>query len=117
MRLATWNVNSLRVRLTHVLAWLTEESGSEVDLLGLQETKLIDTKFPKAEIEAAGYHVVFAGQPTYNGVAILAKKSRFKCPEDLVINNPHFADEQVRTRRRRTTAVSQRLCPQRCCSG
>jgi exodeoxyribonuclease-3 len=96
MRLATWNVNSLRVRLPHVIAWLTEEAGTEVDLLGLQETKLIDAKFPKADIEAAGYHVVFAGQPTYNGVAILAKKSRFKCPEDLVINNPHFADEQVR---------------------
>ena len=66
MRLATRNVNSLRVRLPHVIAWLTEEAGTEVDLLGLQETKLIDAKFPKADIEAAGYHVVFAGQPTYN---------------------------------------------------
>lgn len=93
MKLATWNVNSLRVRLPHVLEWLAE---SQVDVLGLQETKLIDEKFPRAEIEAAGYHVVFAGQPTYNGVAILARAEKFHAPHDVQINNPLGADDQVR---------------------
>lgn len=93
MRIATWNVNSLRVRLPHVLEWLAE---TQVDCLGLQETKLIDEKFPKAEIEAAGYHVVFAGQPTYNGVAILVRQDRYQAPEQVQINNPLFPDEQVR---------------------
>lgn len=93
MKLATWNVNSLRVRLPHVLEWLEQAKPA---VLGLQETKLIDEKFPKAEIEAAGYHVVFAGQPTYNGVAILARKDLFEAPSDVVVNNPLFADEQVR---------------------
>jgi len=60
MKLATWNVNSLRVRLPHVLEWLAQ---TRVDVLGLQETKLIDEKFPREDIETAGYHVVFAGQP------------------------------------------------------
>lgn len=93
MKLATWNVNSLRVRLPHVLEWLEQTKPAA---LGLQETKLIDEKFPKDEIEAAGYHVVFAGQPTYNGVAILARKDLFATPSDVVVNNPRFADEQVR---------------------
>ena len=93
LKLATWNVNSLRVRLPHVLQWLDR---TQVDLLGLQETKLIDAKFPKAEIDDAGYHVVFAGQPTYNGVAILARAEAFEPPTDVVVNNPLFPDEQVR---------------------
>lgn len=93
MRIATWNVNSLRVRLPHVLEWLAE---TQVDCLGLQETKLVDEKFPKVEIEAAGYHVVFAGQPTYNGVAILVRQDRYQPPEQIQINNPLFPDEQVR---------------------
>ena len=93
MKLASWNVNSLRVRLSHVLEWLEQNRPA---VLGLQETKLIDEKFPKEEIEAAGYHVVFAGQPTYNGVAILARKELFQAPIDVVVNNPLFADEQVR---------------------
>jgi exodeoxyribonuclease III len=93
VKLATWNVNSLRVRLPHVLEWLEQTKPAA---LGLQETKLIDEKFPKAEIESAGYHVVFAGQPTYNGVAILARKDLFEAPSDVVVNNPLFADEQVR---------------------
>ncbi len=92
-RIATWNVNSLRVRLPHVLDWL---SANGADLLGLQETKLVDEKFPRAEIEQAGFHVVYAGQPTYNGVAILARKTIFKPPTNVVVNNPLFQDEQVR---------------------
>ena len=89
MKLATWNVNSLKVRLPHVLQWLAD---TQVDVLCLQETKLTDDKFPAAEIEAAGYHVAFTGQKTYNGVAILARSPI----TGVVRNNPHFADEQQR---------------------
>lgn len=70
MKLATWNVNSLNVRLTHVLDWLRE---NPVDVLCLQETKQEDNKFPYAELKEAGYNAVHAGQKTYNGVAILSK--------------------------------------------
>lgn len=89
MKLATWNVNSLKVRLPQVLQWLTD---NPVDVLCLQETKTMDEKFPYAEIEAAGYQVIFSGQKTYNGVAILSKHPM----TDVVRNNPHFADEQQR---------------------
>lgn len=89
MKLACWNVNSLKVRLPQVLQWLQD---NPVDVLCLQETKLTDDKFPVAEIEAAGFHVVFSGQKTYNGVAVL---SRFPI-SDVVKNNPLFEDEQQR---------------------
>jgi exodeoxyribonuclease-3 len=89
MKLATWNVNSLKVRLPHVLQWLAD---NPVDVLCLQETKLTDDKFPQAEIEAAGYQVAFAGQKTYNGVAILSRHPM----TDVVRNNPLFPDEQQR---------------------
>lgn len=72
MRIATWNVNSLRVRLPHVLRWL--ESAAP-DVLGLQETKLTDEAFPADVLSEAGYQSVFTGQKTYNGVALLARKS------------------------------------------
>ncbi|HAT29683.1 MAG TPA: exodeoxyribonuclease III, partial [Janthinobacterium sp.] len=86
---ATWNVNSLKVRLPQVLQWLLD---NPVDVLCLQETKLTDDKFPIAEIEAAGYQVVFSGQKTYNGVAILSKLPI----SDVVKNNPRFEDAQQR---------------------
>lgn len=70
MRLATWNVNSLRVRLPQMLDWLVH---AKPDVVCLQETKLEDPKFPRAELEAAGYSAAFSGQKTYNGVAILAR--------------------------------------------
>ena len=70
MKVATWNVNSLKVRLPQVLAWLQRH---EPDALCLQETKLEDAKFPEQELRAAGYHAVYSGQKTYNGVAILSK--------------------------------------------
>lgn len=69
LKIATWNVNSLKVRLPQVLDWLRTHAP---DALCLQETKLEDAKFPVAEIEAAGYHPLFSGQKTYNGVAILS---------------------------------------------
>jgi len=71
MRIATWNVNSLNVRLPQVLDWLSKH---RPDALCLQELKLEDAKFPRAEIEAAGYSSVFFGQKTYNGVAILSRE-------------------------------------------
>ncbi|MBB3122386.1 exodeoxyribonuclease III [Pseudoduganella violacea] len=89
MKLATWNVNSLNVRLAHVLKWLEE---NPVDVLCIQETKLTDDKFPTAAIEAAGYQVVFSGQKTYNGVAILSRLPI----EDVVKNNPRYEDAQQR---------------------
>jgi exodeoxyribonuclease-3 len=89
MKLATWNVNSLAVRLPQLLEWL---SANPVDALVLQETKLTDDKFPHAEIEAAGYQVQWFGQKTYNGVALLSRQ-----PATEVIKNiPGFEDEQAR---------------------
>ncbi len=70
MKLATWNVNSLRVRLGQLLEWLT---ATRPDVACLQETKLPDTDFPVAPIEETGYHVIYAGEKTYNGVAILSR--------------------------------------------
>ena len=73
MKIASWNVNSLKVRLEHVCEWLTAQ---QPDLLGLQELKLTDDKFPVTELDALGYGAVFAGQKTYNGVAILYRKGQ-----------------------------------------
>lgn len=70
MKIASWNVNSLNVRLPHVLQWCAE---AQPDVLALQETKLEDAKFPLDALAAAGYASAFSGQKTYNGVAILAK--------------------------------------------
>jgi len=94
MKLATWNVNSLTVRLPQVLAWLATqaEAGAAIDVLALQETKTTDDKFPRAEIEAAGYEGVFFGQKTYNGVALLTKTPA----QDVVKNIPDFADDMAR---------------------
>ncbi|HLF09639.1 MAG TPA: exodeoxyribonuclease III, partial [Gammaproteobacteria bacterium] len=72
MKVATWNVNSLRVRLPHVIAWLQRE---QPDILALQETKLKDEDFPVREFEALGYFSVFSGQASYNGVAIVARQT------------------------------------------
>ncbi|CAL1239441.1 exodeoxyribonuclease III [Candidatus Methylocalor cossyra] len=69
-KIATWNVNSLRVRLPQLLEWLGRE---QPDVLALQETKIEDAKFPVAELTAAGYRAVFSGQKAYNGVAILSR--------------------------------------------
>jgi exodeoxyribonuclease-3 len=71
MHIATWNINSLKVRLPQVLDWLEKH---RPDALCLQELKLEDARFPLAEIEAAGYSAVFSGQKTYNGVAILSRE-------------------------------------------
>ena len=89
MKLATWNVNSLTVRLPQVLAWL---AAHQPDALCLQETKLVDEKFPLAEVEAAGYRAEFFGQKTYNGVALLTREGA----TDVVKNIPGFDDPSAR---------------------
>lgn len=71
MQIATWNVNSLRVRLPQLLDWLGRV---QPDIVGLQETKVVDEDFPQAELAAAGYRAVFTGQRTYNGVALLSRE-------------------------------------------
>ncbi len=89
IKLASWNVNSLKVRLPHVLDWLKEH---QPDILGLQETKTIDENFPLEDIQAAGYHVNFAGQKTYNGVAVISKLEA----TDIVTDLPGLDDPQRR---------------------
>lgn len=89
MKLATWNVNSLKVRLPHVLDWLKT---AQPDVLCLQELKLEDKAFPASEITAAGYQSFFAGQKTYNGVALLAREPA----TDVVTAIPGFDDDQKR---------------------
>lgn len=85
MKIATWNVNSLRVRLSQLLDWLKKNSP---DIVALQETKLPDEDFPQKEIELAGYQVVFSGQKTYNGVAILSKTPA----KDVIKDFPTYTD-------------------------
>lgn len=87
--LATWNVNSLRVRLPQLTEWLT---AARPDIVALQETKLPDVDFPVTEIESLGYHVAFSGQRTYNGVAVLSRQPL----EVLATGIPGFEDEQRR---------------------
>lgn len=88
-RIVTWNVNSLRVRLQQLMAWL---AANPTDIVALQETKLPDEDFPRAELEAAGYHCVANGQRTYNGVALLTREP----PTDVVTAIPGFEDPQRR---------------------
>jgi exodeoxyribonuclease-3 len=89
MKLATWNVNSLKVRLPHVLEWL---AANQPDVLCLQETKQEDKDFPTDALKAAGYESIHAGQKTYNGVAILSKAAG----SDVQIGIPGFDDAQQR---------------------
>jgi len=91
VRCATWNVNSLRVRLPQLLDWL---ESAQPDLVGLQETKSQDEDFPLIDIEAAGYQAIYSGQKTYNGVAILSRLSDE--PVDVVTDIPGMEDIQRR---------------------
>jgi exodeoxyribonuclease-3 len=106
IRLAAWNVNSIKVRLPHVIAWLEsqEKAQSPIDALCLQELKLTDDKYPHQELEQAGYLSLTNGQKTYNGVAILVRKASLSAmstdPQTTFLkaikNIPNFADEQQR---------------------
>ena len=89
MKLATWNVNSLRVRLPHLLDWLGTQAP---DVVCLQETKCDDATFPAAELREAGYCALHHGQRTYNGVAILTRRDAAEACRGI----PEFADEQSR---------------------
>jgi len=89
MKIASWNVNSLRVRLGHVIDWL---QSAEPDVLGLQELKMQTDDFPTDEFSKIGYHSIANGQKTYNGVALLSRVAA----ENPVINFPDFPDEQRR---------------------
>jgi len=89
LKIATWNVNSLQVRLPHVVSWLQTESP---DVLALQETKIQDIHFPLSALTDLGYHVVYVGEKSYNGVALLSKV----LPEEVLVEMPGFADPQRR---------------------
>lgn len=86
---ATWNVNSLRVRLPQVVQWIEANNPS---VLALQETKITDEHFPVAELESLGYSVIYTGQPTYNGMAIISRRE----PERIVTALPQWDDPQRR---------------------
>ena len=106
IRIAAWNVNSLKVRLPHLLRWLQDQEKKQqaIDAICLQELKLTDDKYPHQELEAAGYLSLAAGQKTYNGVAIIVRKAALApIASDTnttflkpVRNMPNFADEQQR---------------------
>jgi exodeoxyribonuclease-3 len=88
-KIATWNVNSLRVRLPHVLEWIDNH---RPDVLALQETKMVDDNFPAADFNAIGYHSAYSGQKTYNGVATLSKSK-----QDIITTLiPGYDDPQKR---------------------
>ena len=89
MKIASWNVNSLRVRIEQVCDWLKE---NDADLLCLQELKMPDGEFPHETFKQLGYHSVATGQKTYNGVAIISKEPL----ENVLIDLPDFDDEQRR---------------------
>ena len=89
IKIASWNVNSIKARLPNVLRWLEE---AQPDIVGLQELKCVDEAFPRADIEALGYNVETHGQKTYNGVALLSKLPL----EDVSRGLPDFEDEQSR---------------------
>ena len=88
-RIATWNVNSLRVRLPHILQWIKKENP---DVLALQETKITNDGFPTEEFTALGYYAAFSGQKTFNGVAVISRRQ----PGNIISSLPGFDDEQKR---------------------
>jgi exodeoxyribonuclease-3 len=89
MKIASWNVNSLNVRLSHVERWC---ASAQPDVLALQETKLEDARFPREAFEAQGYHCAFSGQKTYNGVAIVSRLPS----TDVLTDIPQLDDPQRR---------------------
>lgn len=99
MKIATWNVNSLRQRMEHVLKWL---GYAAPDVVCLQETKVEDALFPREPLEAAGYTCLYAGQKAYNGVALLSRQA----PSDVAVGLPHLpADHPLNLQRRLLAAT------------
>jgi exodeoxyribonuclease III len=96
MKIATWNVNSIRTRLEHVIDWLNQNS---VDVLCLQETKVVDSEFPRSPLEKLGYEVYFSGQKAYNGVALISRQPLFDVSSGFTSIVPNLQpewDEQKR---------------------
>jgi len=89
MKIASWNVNSLKVRLAQVLEWL---AANAPDILAIQETKLTDEQFPVDAFREAGWHVAYSGQKTYNGVALVGRTA----PRDVVTDPPGLEDAERR---------------------
>ncbi len=90
MKISTWNVNSLNVRIEHVCSWISDK---QPDVLCLQETKTVDEKFPQERFRELGYFSRYAGQKTYNGVAIVARSEILK---PVVTDFPAYQDPQRR---------------------
>ena len=88
-KIATWNVNSLRVRLPHVIKWLNKQ---QPDCLALQETKVVDEDFPSEAFQQNGYDVIFTGQKTYNGVAVVARQPL----SEVLLETPFIDNSQRR---------------------
>ncbi|CEK11800.1 exodeoxyribonuclease III [Legionella hackeliae] len=88
-KIASWNVNSIKIRLEQILNWL---QSTEIDILGVQETKLIDEHFPTNIFKELGYHVAFTGQKSYNGVALISRHPISEVIKEL----PDFEDPQRR---------------------
>ena len=87
MQIATWNVNSIKVRLDQVLNWLEQ---TQTTALVMQETKTVDEAFPKEAFKAAGFDVIFCGQKTYNGVALAVRSADIAAVDDVVFNIPGY---------------------------
>ena len=100
MKIATWNVNSIKVRLEHLIKWMDL---AQIDAAVLQETKTVDELFPLAELQAAGFDAVFLGQKTYNGVALVTRKSSVISVSNVIYNIPGYPE----------IAFCRCLCPQR----
>src|SRR5207302_6576474 len=99
MRIATWNVNSIKQRIENVVAWLKER---QPDIVCLQETKCVDEAFPREPLEALGYNLAVHGQKTFNGVAILSKlpfdEVTLRLPGDEADDHARFVEAVVSTR-------------------
>lgn len=93
MQIATWNVNSIKMRAEQVLGWLSD---TQTTALLMQETKTLDEAFPREAFEAAGYRVFTCGQKTYNGVALAVRAEAVDAVEDIVCNIPGYPDAQKR---------------------
>lgn len=93
MKIATWNVNSIKVRVDQVTSWLEK---NRIDALVMQETKVVDEAFPKEAFSAIGYECFYTGQKTYNGVALVTRKETVKAVTDVTYGMPGYPDEQKR---------------------
>ncbi len=111
MRIATWNVNSIKQRIDNLTAWLSER---QPDIVCLQETKCVDDAFPREPLEALGYNVAVHGQKTFNGVAVLSKL-RFdevtpRLPGDMDDDHARFIEAVVSTGDRSACASRRSIC-------